>query len=333
MLRLIIAIILTLLQPGLGQFVNGQRLKGIFFFVLAALGIILKYTVSPLPVILLYIVALADVLFVYIRIMKGKQSAPSGGRSIAEVVISVVLAALALFIVEEITIKLSSSIGMSRDEELAIQQETEKYLTQKYGKEFTVDNVKYVWQIGEYRMQGKPKENGSLKFFIKKEKGGQTIEDQYFYEYMTVQSREEIKPFIEKMYPKSVSWSSTVTIDEDVEKIFSREMPDYVQLRQKTNGYYQNIRIFLIKDIRANKLDEELNNLFQLVSYLKNQRIRAGLDIQYFDESLLDQGVQTVTLDNHAKYQDQLQGMLELEDVFFSKIESPQDLKRYLKTY
>ena len=46
------------------------------------------------------------------------------------------------------------SDGLSKKEGQQVKQEAEKYLKDKYGKDFDVDQIKYIWQTGTYTMKG-----------------------------------------------------------------------------------------------------------------------------------------------------------------------------------
>ena len=87
-MRMIVGILLSLIVPGLGQFVNGQRVKGSIFLLLDFLFIVVKNGWSVAPLFVLYLVALVDVIIYGIKIHRGELQVPSGGRNwVIEVVI------------------------------------------------------------------------------------------------------------------------------------------------------------------------------------------------------------------------------------------------------
>lgn len=339
MFRLLIAIVLNLLQPGLGQFINGQWRKGTLFLVLVLIGISLQYTVSPIPIAILKIWTLADVIIVGIRTLRSKATAPTGKKFITKTAIAVAAASVLAFAVEELTVKLTSQklnvpsgALLSDQENDALKQEAEEYLNHKYGKEFTVDRINNIQQTGEYRMKGHVRGDSGVDFKIGKDKSTGVFTDQFFYEMMSAQSREEIGPVIKRLYPDHVSWSSDFTAQDGVEEQFARPMPSFKELRQKTDQYTQVIKIFVIKNISGSSQEQELKNIFQLVSFLKEQGIQASLEVNYFNEGLIGQGVREITGQTQLDYDKQLQAVLQLRRADLSKLSSPDELKSFIQT-
>ncbi|MFC4075472.1 hypothetical protein [Salinithrix halophila] len=335
-MRLFFAILLSLLVPGTGQFVNGQRWKGILFVGLDIICLVLKYTVSLIPMYLLYIVVLVDAVVVGIQIIRGKRETPTGKPYIVEVVVAFLIAVIVTWGVDAGAEKLTMvSLGgvfpdnsISKQEEQKIKQEAETYLNNKYGKEFYVDQIKYTWQISTYSMRGHLRGEKDSDFLVEKEK--RNFSDTYYLHKLSKEGREEIKPQVEGSFTSLMNWDSTVTVAEQVEEQFAGQDLSYSEIRQKTDRYQQQVQINISKSLSESNKREEMEKAYQLVDQLNQNKINASLEINYFDPSLKEEkGIDKVDFTEQLRYDDYLTAFLEVDDI--SQISSVQDLEEYLE--
>ncbi|SMO80364.1 hypothetical protein [Melghirimyces algeriensis] len=328
-MRLFVAILLSLLLPGTGQFVNGQRWKGVLFVALDILFIILKYTVSLIPMYLLYIVVLVDVIIVGIQIIKGKREVPSGKRYLVEVIVATIIAVALTWAVDAGMERLTRvsldplDAKMSKEEKQKMKEEAEAYLKEKYGKEFYVDQIKYIRQISVYTMQGHLKNDKDSSFVVEKEKGKFT--DGYFFYKLSVEGREEIQPHVERIFKPMMNWDSKVMVTDQVEERFAGQDITYPELRQETDGFKQKVKVNVPVALSEQNKAEEMKKVYQMVEHFNQNKIDASLKIYYYDPSLKDEkGVDQVDFTNR-KYGEYITAILEVNKA--AQIRSEQDLE------
>lgn len=335
-MRLLLAIVLTLLVPGTGQFINGQRWKGILFIGLSVVCIILEHTVSLLPTYLLYLIALVDVIIVGIQIIRGKRTVPTGKRYIIEVVV-IFLIALTLFwgvdwgmeLLRKSSFPDLAQIGqISKEEEQKIKEEAEVYLKDKYGKEFTVDNVNYVWQVPVYNMRGHLKGDPNSNFLVQKRKD--EFSDAYFIHKMSDEGNEEIQPHVEAAFDPIMNWDSSVGIaDQERERLETQDI-SYLELRKETNRYRQQIKVNVPIALTQRNKEEEMEKVYQLIEYLNQNEIMGNIEVFYYDPSIKEK-TSEVDFKEQLDYGEYLTASLEVNDV--SQITSVEDLNSFLDIY
>ncbi|OYD06074.1 hypothetical protein CHM34_18255 [Paludifilum halophilum] len=325
---------LSFLVPGTGQFVNGQRWKGILFVGLDLVCIVLKNTVSTLPIILLYLVVLIDVVIVGVQMIRGKRKVPSGRSYIIEIVIAFVIAAVVTWVVDDLTkqslsLPIGKNEGLSTEEKEKVKKEAEAYLKNKYGKEFYVDQIEYIWQTGSYSMKGHLKNDDGYDFLVKKD-DGQFI-DSYFFHKLSKEGKKEIEPQIEGAFSPLMNWNTSVSVDQEVEDQFAKQSPSFQELRKQTQKYHQQIQVNVPISLTANNKTRELERAYELVSFLNQNEIRSSLEVWYYDPEIKEQGVTKIDFTQSLKYDKFLTAGLEVDDV--SDIQSAEDLEQYLEIY
>lgn len=337
-MRLVLAILLSLLVPGTGQFVNGQRWKGILFVGLDLVCILLKYTVSLIPMYLLYVVVLVDVVVVGIQIIQGKREKPTGKPYVIEVIVAFLIAVIVTWVVDWGTEELTKvtlgdttmSEGLSKKEELQVKQEAEKYLKDKYGKDFEVGQIKYIWQTNTYSMRGHLQGDKDSNFLVRKKRGKYT--DAYFTHKLSEEGRKEVKSYVESAFQPLMNWYSTVGVAEQEEERLAGQDLSYPQLRQATNRYWQEVQVNVpIVLTEGNKM-EELEKAYQMIKNLNQNEVNANLQVFYYDPSIKKkEDVTEVDFTKRLRYGDYLTAKLEVDDV--SKVSTVQDLNTYLEIY
>lgn len=338
-MRLVLAILLSLLLPGTGQFVNGQRWKGIVFIGLDLVCITLKYTVSLIPMFLLYLVVLVDVIIVGIQIIRGQREVPTGKPYMIEVLVAVMAAGVITWVVDwgmekltQVSMEDQAMQGnaLSKKEEQQIKQEAEQYLQDKYGKEFEVDEIKYIWQTNTYSMRGHAKGEKRSNFLVRKKKEQYT--DAYFIHKLSAEGREEIKPRVESVFSPLLNWDSTVTVAPQEEERLAGQDLTYSQLRQETENYQQQVKVNVPIRLTPSNQSTELEKAYQLIEHLNQNEIEASLQVFYYDPSIQEkEGIKEVDFTRQSRYGDYLTAFLEVDDV--TEITSVQDLEDYLDIY
>lgn len=336
-MRLFIAIVLSLLIPGLGQYVNGQRWKGLAFIGLTLVGIVLENTVLvmfPYIVTLLTLVSIIDAILMGLKIRRGQREAPKGTRFVVEIIVLTVVSLLVALVVDEWTIQyipnpfeeLQNLAEPSEEEKQKVKEEAEQYLKDRYGEEFYVDNLHYTWQTDRWSMRGHLKNEEGWDFYVSKQ--GDQFMDTYFTHRISRDAEEEFKPIIEEAFDSLINWQTSVIAEDEVEDKYAKSIPSYQELRKETRKYRQIIRIALATSLTEKNQEQEFEKVFRLVSYLNQNHIRAELEIFYYDPAIKEKGIQEVDFTRSGEYQEYSTGLLEINDV--SKIKTAKDLETYL---
>lgn len=338
-MRLFIAIILSLLIPGLGQYVNGQRLKGLAFIGLTLVGIVLENTVLvmfPYIVTLLTLVSIIDAILMGLKIRRGQREAPEGTRFVVEIIVLTVVSLLVALVIDEWTIQyipnpfeeLQNLAEPSEEEKKKVKEEVEQYLKDRYGEEFYVDNLHYTWQTDRWSMRGHLKNEEGWDFYVSKQ--GDQFMDTYFTHRISRDAEEEFKPIIEEAFDSLINWQTSVIAEDEVEDKYAKSIPSYQELRKETRKYRQIIRIALATSLTEKNQEQELEKVFRLVSYLNQNHIRAELEIFYYDPAIKNNGIKKVDFTRRIQYEKFLTGKIEIYDVT-SQVKTKGDLKKYLR--
>ena len=334
-MRLFIAIVLTLFTPGLGQYVNGQRLKGFVFIGLTLVGIILENTISVIPSYIVTLAALIDAVVVGLKIRRGQRGVPTGRKFVLEVAILTVLSYVIVSYIEGWIVQSNiqsikeelNEIGKpSEEEKQKVKREAEQYLKERYGEEFYVDDLNYIWQTDSWDMRGHLKSEEGWDFWVTKDDG--QFKDAYFTHRISRDARKEIKPQIEKAFDSIINWKSSVSVAEEIENKYAKSIPSYRELRQNTQRYRQIIQIALATSLTEKNQKQEFEEVYRLVSYLNQKNIRAQLLVFYYDPTIKETGIREVDFTKLGDYQDYSTATLEIKDV--SKVKTIKDIQRYL---
>ena len=338
-MRLFIAIVLSLLIPGLGQYVNGQRWKGLAFIGLTLVGIVLENTVLvmfPYIVTLLTLVSIIDAILMGLKIRRGQREAPKGTRFVVEIIVLTVVSLLVALVVDEWTIQyipnpfeeLQNLAEPSEEEKKKVKEEAEQYLKDRYGEEFYVDNLHYTWQSDRWSLRGHLKNEEGWDFYVSKQ--GDQFMDTYFTHRISRDAEEEFKPIIEEAFDSLINWQTSVIAEDEVEDKYAKSIPSYQELRKETRKYRQIIRIALATSLTEKNQEQEFEKVFRLVSYLNQNHIRAELEIFYYDPAIKNNGIKKVDFTRRIQYEKFLTGKIEIYDVT-SQVKTKGDLKKYLR--
>lgn len=334
-MRMIVGILLSLIVPGLGQFVNGQRVKGSIFLLLDFLFIVVKNGWSVAPLFVLYLVALVDVIIYGIKIHRGELQVPSGRNWVIEVVLVTVVAGLLSTGVDELTkgffantLNLGGDL-VGSDEKKKVKEEAEAYLKNKYGKDFTVNKVSYIWQTGKFSMRGRADKEAS-DFLVQKDKKGNFI-DSYFFHVMSREAQKELEPLVQEKFPDVLNWKVTVWVEDEVEQEMAQNFPSIEKLRAETGDYKENIQINVVKKVDSSSVKEEAERLSPFFDYLNQNEIQASVQINYYDPSIKQKGIKKIDFQKRLKFDQYLTASLQANDA--SAFQSSQALEEGIEVY
>lgn len=335
-MRFAVGIILSLIVPGLGQFVNGQRIKGSIFLLLDILFVAVKNGLSVAPLFVLYLVAIVDVIIYGVKIHRGELTTPSGRSWVIEIVLVTIVASLLSTGVDSLTkgffansLFLGGGDTVGTDEKQKVKKEAESYLNNKYGKNFTVNKIEYTWQTGEYTMRGHA-ENETSDFLVQKDGNGK-FSDSYFFHVMSREAEAELKPQVEGNFPNVLNWKVTVWVEDQVEQDMAGDPPSIEELRNKTEDYKEKIRINVVKNVDSSSVKEEAERLSTFFDYLNQNKIKASVEVNYYDPSIKSKGIKKVDFQKQLRYDRYLTATLEINDV--SAFQSVQEIAESIEVY
>ena len=338
MWRIILSAVFSLILPGIGQLINGQRWKGITILILTLIGTAVKGLVTIVPLIFIYLWALIDAVVVAYGIYKGKREVPSHKKILIEVLIALVIGVPLSFLAnefakEEIILSvpgMEDEAKIKQDEE-KVKQEAIQYLKEKYNDEFDVRDVRYTWKTGTYYMKARPKEQPEITFNVRKSKS-EPFSDTYLIRVWSEQAKQEMGDLLKPIYPKYMTYTVSAGFDESTEAdVAGKEIPSYQELRQRTDKGSQELKIFVIQNITPRNKEEQIDKIFQIITYLNENNIESSLLIEFYDEKLLTTGVDKIRFTGRMEYMDSLHHVLDLKEV--SSIKSKEDVAAVLNEF
>ena len=230
-------------------------------------------------------------------------------------------------VVDKILEEMENMSEPSEEEKQQVKKEAEQYLKERYGEEFYVDDLHYIWQTDTWDMRGHLKNEEGWDFWVSKERG--QFKDAYFTHRISRDAEEEFKPIIAEALDSLINWQTSVVAEDEVEDQYAKSIPSYQELRKETQKYRQIIRIALATSLTEKNQDQEFEKVYRLVSYLNQNNVRAAVDVLYYDPAIKDKGIQKIDFTNSGEYQEYLTGLLEINDV--SKVKTAKDIGKYLK--
>ncbi|WP_460416523.1 hypothetical protein [Planifilum fimeticola] len=227
-------------------------------------------------------------------------------------------------VVDKILEEMENMSEPSEEEKQKVKQEAEQYLKERYGEEFYVDDLHYAWQTDRWSMRVHDK-NG-WDFWVFKDDG--QFEDTYFSNRLSRDAQKEFKPIIEKTFDSLINWETSVIAEDEVEDQYAKSLPSYQELRKETQKYRQIIKIALATSLTEKKQEQEIEEVYRLVSYLNQNNIRAELDVLYYDPAIKKSGVKEVDFTRRTEYTEYSTGLIEIADV--SEIKTKKDIEKNL---
>ncbi len=334
MWRIILSAVFSLILPGIGQFINGQRWKGIIILFLTLLGTALKGIVTIIPLTLIYIWALIDALIVSYQIYQGNKEGPTFKAQWLEVLIALVIAVPLSFLANEfskerVVVALPEEETKIKQDEEKVKQEAIQYLEEKYNDEFAIKDVSYTWKTETYYMKASSKTRPEITFSVRKTKNKPFI-DTYLVSIWSEQAEEEMGSLLRPIYPKFMTYTVTARFDKDTAReVTGKEIPSYKELRKTTDKGSQTLKIFVIQNITERNKEEQIDKIFEIITYLNENNINSSLLIEFYDEKLLTTGVEEIPFSGRLEYVDSLHHVVDINEV--SSIKSKEDVAAVLK--
>lgn len=328
----VISVLLSLLYPGLGQLYAGRRLRGILFISgELIITFINTFTNGYLDLLFygVYIWALVDAV-ILARKSEDHQFL-RGGRLVIEVGLAAVISLSLMYGAQYLG---EWSLGQllfqekSPEEIAKVKEETKRYLEERYDEAFEVKNARYIHSVGKYNVIAKPKSKPQLKFGVSVNDSITTFEDRYLYELWSDQATEETKSIVDQAFNEEKHFLKVgVGFNEELMNDIRGKVPSLMEMRKTyPDDYDESINLFLIKDVTDPGL--EAKKIYQLVTFIQEQGLRATVQVEYYDEDLLKNGIKEVNPDNSYEYKEYLRKMVVLgtsEQV--QDISSPEDIE------
>lgn len=344
MLRMVIAIVLSMIHMGVGQLLNRQWAKGIAFILIRHLlpyVLLLLHIQSPLLDILFRLIWLYSVIdagVVAWKVEKGviKQEVLRGKKAIFTIG-GVLAVLLPLAFAPQITLFLALAMqgplfNSASDEELEeVRMNAEQYLEERYEQDFDVEEPDYTPQTGTYRMDASPKGNAEGSFLVSKR--GETFNDGYVNNVWKNEFSSIINPVMEDTFDNLWSWTMGVSYEEELEdEIDIKDLPSYEYIRESyPNNYHQTIAIYLFHDMTEENKALMYAKAYELIEVIKGENANnTHLTISFHDPELLEK------MDPEGRPgQSETRGYqthkLTVSRTEFNDITSPDDLEEHLR--
>ncbi|GGE21493.1 hypothetical protein GCM10011571_24460 [Marinithermofilum abyssi] len=333
-MRILLVILFTLLHPGIAQIYNGRRWKGIGLIGITFIVTAFKLSLGFIPVALLYIIGIIDAIVDAVRLNKGQIDTLEGKNIWVEVVVALIIAVPVTYMINEFVTKedgegLTSPAPQSEQITQADQQKVQKeaiaYLKKKYKRDFTVWDVEYVWQTDKYLMKAKAKTEPDVTFSVIQ--SDKQFKDTLLGTLWSEQAKQELTPVFQKSFPQYSSFRTEIGFDPSLKNqaVQGGKIPDYKEIRQRSDDYNQHITVYVIRTLTRNNQTDEMKKVLRFINYLNKNNINATIEIRYYHESLLQNGVKQVNIDNEGDHINFLQYMFESDDV--SQVKTLKDVE------
>ena len=230
-------------------------------------------------------------------------------------------------VVDKILEEMENLSEPSEEEKQQVKKEAEQYLKERYGEEFYVDNLHYIWQTDRWSMRGHLKNEEGWDFWVSKSRG--QFKDAYFTHRISRDAEEEIKPQIEEAFDSLINWDTSVGVADEIKDQYAKSIPSYQELREKTKRYKQTITIALATSLTEKNQEQEFEEVYRLVSYLNQNNIRAEIEIFYYDPSIKEKGIKKVDFTRQVQYEGFLTAKIEIDDV--SQVKRERDLENHFR--
>jgi TM2 domain-containing membrane protein YozV len=335
----VIAGLLSLLFPGLGQIYNRQTNKGLIAmclqFVFILVGILTMGFLGA-PAVILWIWGIVDAI---INAQKRdrqnmKQPSASKGKSLyVELGIGAVIAIVLVFLVW----KIGTGIYCApHPDKKAVKEDALEYLTEKYEQEFEITKVKFsCYPSNAFEIKAYSLNNPDVTITMHAPSTGDEFSDDYIHKLWDKESKEELKPLVEKFYPESPPFRADIIIinRDAIDKLQkSTKVPSLKQARKHyINEMILSFELVLFKELTQENKQIEMKKVFDLIQQLKETGIPIiGITISYYNPKLEKKGEKVLEEYHTHKFWDELQYSLDIEAEDIPSIQTPEDVTKYL---
>ena len=324
--------LLSLLFPGLGQIYNRQTNKGLIAMLLQFVFILVGiFTMGFLgmPAVVLWIWGIVDAI-----IYAPKRDKNQKDKSLyVELVIGVIVAVVLIFT--------SWNIGTGiycepHPDKKVVKEDALEYLTEKYEQEFEITRVKFnCYPYNTFEIKAYSLNNPDVTITMYAPSTGDEFSDDYIGKLWDKESKEELKPLVEKFYPESPPFRADIIINRDaIDKLQkSTKVPSLKEARKHyINEMTLSFELVLFKKLTQENRQVEMKKVFDLIQQLKETGIpRIGITISYYNPKLEKKGEKVLKEYHTHKFWDELQYSLDIEAEDIPSIQTPEDVTKYLK--
>lgn len=204
-----------------------------------------------------------------------------------------------------------------------------KYLNDKYGQEFVVENIRTtgagIGSRGSWRGDAYPKSNPSLRFEIRMPQGTDKVDYETFLQVLwSRQGEGEVKKFLEKELPDSEGYLLTIQPGKKLYDSIQGQTPNLDSVLASNSGLVAySLSVRNRTNLSPNEpSDTELENALKVVNFVKSKKT---LPASYAYYNYRDKSFNKKDKDGKQKYQYGIH--LEREEL--DDINSAIDLKKF----
>ncbi|WP_025948695.1 hypothetical protein [Geobacillus thermocatenulatus] len=331
----VMAGLLSLLFPGLGQIYNRQTNKGLIAMLLQFVFILVGiFTMGFLgmPAVVLWIWGIVDAI-----IYAPKRDKNQKDKSLyVELVIGVIVAVVLIFT--------SWNIGTGiycepHPDKKVVKEDALEYLTEKYEQEFEITRVKFnCYPYNTFEIKAYSLNNPDVTITMYAPSTGDEFSDDYLDQLWDKQVSEEIKPLVKKIYPKFSAFTGSIVITRSSYDLIGElrkysKVPNYYQYKERIlNAFPLKIRLALFIELNENNKPMEMKKIYYLIQTLKkNEMKNFNINAEYYDPKLEKKGRKVLEEDVSHKFFDELQYSLNIKAEDIPSIQTPEDVTKYLK--
>jgi hypothetical protein len=287
------------------------------------------------PAVILWIWGIVDAI-INVQKRDGQNmkqpSVPKDKSLYVELVIGVIVAVVLVFT--------SWNIGTGiycepHPDKKVVKEDALQYLTEKYEQEFEITKVKFnCYPYNTFEIKAYSLNNPDVTITMHAPSTGDEFSDDYIRKLWDKESKEELKPLVEKFYPESPPFRADIIIinRDAIDKLQkSTKVPSLKQARKHyINEMILSFELVLFKELTQENKQIEMKKVFDLIQNLKETGIpRIGITINYYDPKLEKIG-RVVLKDVSRTFREGKQYSLEIEAEDIPSIQTPEDITKYL---
>ena len=264
------------------------------------------------------------------RERRGQQSGNVGvNTSRKRIVIMGVILAGAALVAASATLFFSGGLGIGQGTRFT------KYLNEKYGQEFVVENVretgvglggKGAWVADAY-----PKSDLSLKFEIRRSQStGEITMDKFLETLWTKQGSSDVEDFLAKELPESESYYLTISPGSPGSALYDFVQGSTLSLNEALKNhkdkltYSLSVRSAISMDsVISEPSEAQLNNALKVVAFVRSKNIPLAAAFYNYREKYFDK--------RDEIGQQEYQYGIRVEEGVLQNINTASDLKKYFK--
>ncbi|MBT2691251.1 hypothetical protein J7I93_24250 [Bacillus sp. ISL-47] len=298
--KVMAAVVLSLVFPGLGQFYNKENKKAIAFIIVNIVFVHVYLKELMFPLILFHILAAVDAF----ALAKEKNSEKEGFLTLPKAVpilgaavifISLMIAGTYYYFLRPAE-PVASVPQKTRAEMKAAEDKVILDLADKYRHDFYVQSSRYNGEDSRYEITVYPKNQQELAFIASFSEKGQSFKDRY----MNTRWEKEFEQEASSLLGEGAVLSSSIDADEGTQKkLDPLAIPSFEELRlMYAQGYTHTMNIKV----------ENPESLYPFITYIKDKKINNPmLKLQLSDR------------------------VIELNSGNIEELKTPSDLEKYIK--